>query len=133
MTGLLTSDHSTVIRTDQIYTFISATYLPFPPHKWRVIQHEKLKIWNLISSLFFASLLYTIQYFRLPQGGRERDCCDDLYDCKLGCQDVSNEPIALLSCLVRDLLLTAPCEFHTWKGILLFVSVSERRGLKQKI
>ena len=54
-----------------------------------------------------------------------REWCDDLYDCKAGCQDVSNEPIAVLSCLVRELLLTAPCEFHTLKGILVFVSVSE--------
>ena len=54
-----------------------------------------------------------------------REWCDDLYDCKAGCQDVSNEPIAVLSCLVRELLLTAPCEFHTLKGILVFFSVSE--------
>ena len=38
---------------------------------------------------------------------------------------MSNEPIAVLSCLVRELLLTAPCEFHSLKGILVFVSVSE--------
>ena len=95
--------------------------------------HLAREIENMEFNFKFVFCLITVQYYRLPQGGRERDCCDDLYDCKLGCQDVSNEPIVLLSCLVRDLLLTAPCEFHTWKGILLFVSVSERRGLKYKI